>query len=303
MSKLEWVGRGGKVLGTLGEPVTFPSDLRLSPDQKRLALAIFEGSNRDVWIYDVARGLRTRFTFDPLLDDGPLWSPDGSAIVWSSRRSGFWALFRKPSDGSGTDQILYGDSADFGNKIATSWSPDGKFLLYTTNHVTTGNDVWVLPLTSEQPGAPPKPFPFVQSPFQEGYAVFSPDGKWVAYQSNESGQLEVYVIPFNGVSSGAGGKRQISNHGGASPRWRADGKEIFYLSSGQLMAADVNIRNGTLESGRIQVLFGGIGTTAGYPYDVSRDGQKFIVVRDLERETSGAPPLTLVQNWTALLKK
>jgi len=156
---------------------------------------------------------------------------------------------------------------------------------------------------AKQPDLPSKPFPLVRSSFQEGYAVFSPDGRWVAYNSNESGQNEVYVIPFAGVSSATGGKRQISNHGGSRPRWRADGKEIFYLSSGQLMAAEVNIRNGALESGRVQTLFGGIGVTIGYTYDASGDGQKFIVVRDSDPESSGAPPLTLVQNWTALLKK
>jgi Tol biopolymer transport system component len=187
--------------------------------------------------------------------------------------------------------------------VATSWSPDGKFLLYTNTGATTANDVWVLPIASKQPASPSKPFPLVRSSFQEGYAVFSPDGRWVAYNSNESGEIEVYVIPFAGVSSATGGKRQISNHGGSRPRWRADGKEIFYTSSGQLMAAEVNTRNGVLESGRVHALFRGIGLTIGYPYDVSADGQKFIVVRDAEPETSGAPPLTLVQNWPALLKK
>jgi len=168
-------------------------------------------------------------------------------------------------------------------------------LLYTRVGEKTRQDLWVLPLAA---GAKPEPRVFLQTPFNEARGQFSPDGKWVAYQSNESGQTQVYAAPF----PGPGGKRQISSAGGGFPRWRRDGKEIFYITlGGQLMAAEVAARNGTLEVGQVQKLFDGVRTGAGITYDVSADGQKFLVVD--EGVSSAVRPLTLVQNWTAALRK
>ena len=156
----------------------------------------------------------------------------------------------------------------------------------------------LLPLVPDQRGGQIKRRAFLQTPFNEQDGQFSPDGKWVAYSSNDSGPDEVYAVPY----PGPGGKRQISSGGGRFPRWRRDGTEIFYATQdGQLKAAEVAARNGTLEVGKIQTLFGGIVTTRGYLYDASADGQKFIVAQD--STAASAPPLTLIQNWTALLKR
>ncbi len=287
-SRLAWKDRQGKVLGNVGEPTGQIGNLELSPDQKSAAVS-FAG---DLWIYDTARGLPTRFTFDPKIDREPVWSPDGKTLYFSSDRKGAFNLYRKASNGTGTEELLLEDSQV---KTPSSISPDGKFLLYHRSGEKTLTDMWSLPL--QNPGAKMEPQAFLQTPFVEGAGRFSPDGQWVAYQSNESGQNQVYAAPF----PGPGGKRQISPAGGNRPRWRKDGKEIFYVSpDGQLMAAEVTARNGTLEVGQVQKLFDGIITSRGTVYDVSADGQKFLVVDDGATATR---PLTLVQNWTALLKK
>jgi eukaryotic-like serine/threonine-protein kinase len=251
-------------------------------------------SDGDLWIYDAVRGIPTRFTFDRRNESEPVWSPDGNTLYFRTNRKIAFDLFRKASNGTGTEELLLEDSV---NKAPGSVSPDGKLLLYNRNAEKTLNDLWVLPLTQAQGGGKPEPQVFLQTPFNEARGQFSPDGQWVVYQSNESGQVQVYAAPF----PGPGGKRQISSGGGISPRWRRDGKEIFYVTGeAQLMAAEVASRNGTLEVGRVQKLFDGIITNRGYTYDVSADGQKFLVVED---GVSTARPLTLVQNWTASLRK
>jgi eukaryotic-like serine/threonine-protein kinase len=230
---LTWFDRTGKQERTVGDPVMIFSaggGLRFSPDRKRVATVI-QDRNNDIWIYDVVRGLRTRFTFDAANDDNPVWSPDGRAIIFGSSRKGVVDLYRKAVDSVGAEELLYADNF---NKAATSWSPDGKLLLYTTvdsTRATAAADIWALPLTSEQTGTALKPFPVMKTPFNEISAAFSPDGHWIAYVSNESGRNELYLTSFPAPSSGLAGKRQVSTGGILfKPRWRDDGKEIFYLS-------------------------------------------------------------------------
>ena len=297
-SRLGWKDRQGKALGNLGEVTGSIGGIALSPDGKRVAADIVDRSgNDDLWIYDVARGIPTRFTFDPKEDREPIWSPDGSTLYFSSNRKGNYDLFRKPSNGTGIEELLFADSVA---KAPSSISPDGKLLLFRRTGEKTKNDILVLPLapmSQAQAGGKPEPRVFLQTPFGEQRGQFSPDGQWVAYQSNVSGQAQVYAEPF----PGPGGKRQISSDGGFNPRWRRDGKEIFYVTQdGQLMAAEVAARNGTLEVGRVQKLFDGVIPSRGMTYDVTADGQKFLVVDD------GIPsvrPLTLLQNWTVSLRK
>jgi Tol biopolymer transport system component len=204
--KLSWFDRTGKVVGTLGEPGVFQG-LELSPDRKSVAVQTVDATgNQDIWIYDVARNLPTRFTFDPGADRQPVWSPEGAALVWDNQ-SGKRQLRRKSAEGNGTEEVLYEDT---GLNNPTSWSPDGKFLLFGKTSSSTGPGVWILPLTREKPGSPLKPAALVDTTFNEARGVFSPDGHWVAYQSNELKQSEIYVIPF----PGPGGKRQISMAGG-----------------------------------------------------------------------------------------
>ena len=293
VSRLVWKDRQGKMLGNLGEPTGQIGNLELSPDQKSAAASI-RSTQLDLWLYDIARGIPTRFTFDPKSDAEPVWSPNGKMLYFQSNRKGTFDLYRKASNGTGSEELVYEDALA---KNPNSISPDGKTLLFHRPEGKTGNDLWTLPL-QETPGSTKiEPRVFVQTPFNEQRARFSPDGQWVAFQSLESGRPEIYAVPY----PGPGGKRQISPEGGASPRWRKDGKEIFFATTdGQLMAAEVAARNGTLEVGQVQKLFDGIVTSRGTLYDVSPDGQKFLVVDD--GTTAAARPLTLVQNWTALLR-
>jgi serine/threonine protein kinase len=293
--QLTWFDRSGKPVGTLGDAgagdVRF---LEFSPDRKSVAVTR-RGPNDIIWIYDVARGLPTRFSFSPGGETDPVWSPEGRSIAYCSNARGRFDLYRGAADGTGKEELLYADGA---NKIPTSWSPNGKFLLFFRVDLNTLQDIWVMPVGAPSgPGAPSKPFPWLATPFREYMAKFSPDGYWVAYQSNESGRFEIYVAPF----PGPGSKRRISTGGGQFPRWRADAKEIFYAGiDGMLMAAEVSVKHAGIEVGAARSL--GISVAAGvYPYDVSADGQRFLVA--VPREQKSPAPLTLVQNWTSLLNK
>jgi Tol biopolymer transport system component len=292
---LTWVDRDGKRLSTVGDPGLLNS-VHLSPDGKSATVFTMSG-NRDIWVFDLARRLPRRFTFDPAQEEEAIWSPDGRTIVFNSNRKGHYDLYRKNADLTGAEELLYADDM---TKIPSSWSPDGRFLLYTANSPKTGLDIWVLPMTS-QPGTAPKPYPWLQTEFMEANAVFSPDGKWVAYSSNESGDTQVYVAPF----PGPGGKRQVSTAGGGYPHWRADGKEIFYnRADNRLMAASVRETGAALEIGEAHTLFSFPPTGVGISYDVSADGQRFLALLPPEVLTNSANEvINVVHNWIAGLKK
>jgi serine/threonine protein kinase/Tol biopolymer transport system component len=302
---LTWFDRSGTQGATVGEPVDVVA-FQFSPDRKSLAAGIQDASHENIWTYDVSRGLRTRLTFGQAFDSDPVWSPDGRSIVFRSNRKGHFDLYRKSANGAGSEELLYADNFE---KIPTSWSPDGKFLLYLTgvvgnSVVRTGGDLWALPLAPERPGDPLKPFLISQAPSNLFDAQFSPDGRWIAYVSNESQRNEVYVTPFPPPVSGPGGKRQVSTAGGGLPRWRQDGKELFYTEGldRRLMAAEIEAKGGTIEVGQVRPLFTATVGTQGTPlYDVSADGQRFLL-RIVPEQKSG-DPLTLVQNWAAGLKK
>jgi Tol biopolymer transport system component len=285
---LSWFDRTGKVVGSLGEPGDFVG-LELSPDRKSAAVVSIDATNNpDIWVYDIARNLPTRFTFDPGIDSGPIWSPDGTTIVWINQ-TGTRRLLRKAADGKGTAEVLYEDN---GAGPPSSWSLNGKFLLFNKNSFGMGNGVGILPLLPEKPGGPLKPTALVDTPFNEARGMFSPDGHWVAYQSNE-----IYVIPF----PGPGGKHQISTTGGIFPRWRPDGKEIFYVGlDNQLMAVEVTLKATSIDVGEVHPLAITVSRN-GIPYDVSLDGQRILAMAETEHNSSRR--LTLLQNWTTLLKK
>jgi serine/threonine protein kinase/Tol biopolymer transport system component len=299
-TQLTWFDRSGKKLGVLGDPAQYYS-LALSPDEKRVAVSITEGNNRDIWIYDVARNLKTRFTFDPATEQEMSWSPDGSRIIFnSSRKGGLLNLYQKASDGSGNEELLYEDTS--GSKYPETFSSDGRSILYFTGTASAkaGADILTLPLTGGGSGGSwkaGKPVPFLQTKFNELYARFSPDGRWVAYQSNESGRFEVYVAPY----PGPGGKRQISTAGGTEPHWRRDGSELFYFSGSALTIAAVNGKGSSFEVGPVKELFPLPIRVGTYRYDVTADGQRFLANTSSE-ETSSAP-ISVVLNWTAGLKK
>jgi eukaryotic-like serine/threonine-protein kinase len=203
-------------------------------------------ANRSIWTVDVASGTKTRFTFDAGEQFEASWSRDDSRRVFNSPRNGHLDLYQKLSSGAGTEELLLADSVD---KYAQSWSPDGRFLMYMVFGATTGQDLWVLPVTGADDH---KPFVFLQTPFSEGGGQFSPDGHWVAYWSNVTGRLEVFVAPFPAT----GAKWQVSTTGGIYPRWRRDGKELFYRSpDNKLMAASVDAKGSSFEVGTVRPLF------------------------------------------------
>jgi serine/threonine protein kinase/Tol biopolymer transport system component len=287
-SQLTWFDRTNKPIRNLGDVGSYNS-FALSPDAKSVTVSVSNQAGiSNVWLYEVARGVKTPFTFGPAQTRAQVWSPDGGSIVFTSNRKGHFDLYRKAFSGAGSEQLLMESNL---NKIPTSFSADGRFLLYNVTDPKTKVDVWVLPLDGSQ-----KPFPFLQGDFNENNAQFSPDGRWVAYQSNESNRYEIYATPFPGAS----GKRQISISGGRLPKWR--GNELFYLSpDDKLMVSVVTVHGDTLEVGAAQPLFeirpGGPGNT----YDVTPDGQRFLVNTAVEQQIT--LPITLVLNWTADLKK
>ncbi|OFV89581.1 MAG: hypothetical protein A3G76_14805 [Acidobacteria bacterium RIFCSPLOWO2_12_FULL_65_11] len=296
-SPLVWFDRVGAQIGVLGDQGA-NGDLEVSPDGTRAAVSVIDpaAANRssDIWIVDVARRLRTRFTSDPASEITSAWSPDGSRVAFNRARprTGF-DLYRKASNGAGNEDVLLDDASV---KYPESWSSDGRFILYAigVNPATRSSDLWVLPLFGDR-----KPYPFLQSRFNEDVGKFSPDGRWVAFPSDESGRYEVYVTPF----PGPGGKVLISTAGGHWPRWRRNGTEIFYVApDNKLMAATVNGQGANFEVGPVKSLFDLRPGGARYFYDVSPDGQRFLVIRRQEQPTS-VPPISLVVNWAATLRK
>jgi len=291
--QLTWFDRLGKPVGTVGEPRTF-FDIQFSPDRKTLTASAPDAvGNYDLWMYDVGRGLPTRFTVDPAGEYWAVFSLDGRTVIFNSTRKGHYDLYRKPANGAGAEELIYADDAD---KVPTSWSHDGKFLLYFTGGGRRF-EMWVLPLTPERPGGELKAILFHQTQFNESDAQFSPDDRWVAYNSDESGRNEIYVSPFSRRAE----KHQISLNGGSGPRWRQDGKGIFYAAyGGQLMEADVRISGESVEVGTVRPVFTRVPGTGGYPYDVSADGQRVLAAMPLAKAVQ---PITLVENWAAALKR
>src|SRR5262249_26912364 len=305
LPRLTWRDRRGTNLGTVGDGGAY-ADLALSPDGHLAAVTLPDAvqTTRDIWIVDLVRGVRTRFTFDQADDLSPVWSPDGNRIVFGSRRKGHFDLYVKPSGGAGAEEVLYADDVD---KIPTSWSADGHFILFSTFSAsstvpsalgtTGGTDIWVLPTTGDR-----KAYPFVASRFNEAFGRFSPDGRWVTYASNESGRNEVYAVPF----PGPGGKWEISTEGGSFPRFRSDGREILYrvLSSGQIASAAVHVDGSSLVVGDVKNLFFASQGGSRNFFELAPDGQRVLVNSAAQPDASSAArPLTVVVNWLAAVRR
>src|SRR5262245_48812080 len=286
--------RTGKKLGTVGPAGNYLTP-RISPDDQRLAVGRSDQQTQtsDIYLFDLASGTEQRFTSDLRIDEVPLWSPDGSQIVWTSNRDGVGNLYRKAASGAGPDEALL--RSDF-PKYATDWSADGRFILYRVIDPQTNADLWVLSL---QDG---KYWHWLKTPKIEPVGRFSPDDEWIAYQSNESGFMEIYLQAFVPGAPASGGRWQLPTNGGVLPLWRRDGRELYYISNNKLMVVEVTLGAG-VKHGTPKELFAmsDIGANTGLGYARTRDGQRFLFVTSAEE--ANVTPFTVVQNWMEEMKK
>jgi eukaryotic-like serine/threonine-protein kinase len=289
LRRMVWVSRNGAEQPLPAPPQGYEY-VSLSPDGRRVAVEL----ENQIWLYDLARDTLTRFTFEGSSNTSPEWTPDGKRIAFKSNKEGgtvnlFWQL----ADGSGGLERL---STDQYGQVPRSWSPDGQFLAFHENNPKTLKDIWVLRISDH------KSQPFLVTPFNEGAPSFSPDGQWLAYVSNESGRPEVYVQPF----PGPGGKWQISTEGGTEPAWNHNGRELFYRSGNKMMALDVATQP-SFSLGKPRMLFERQYFRSDWPligtaYDVSPDGQRFLMVKPTE-QASSATQINVVLNWFEELKQ
>jgi len=286
-SQLAWFDRSGKQLSTVGEKVPGFNTMRLSHKGDRVALSL-ESSTNDIWVMDISRGIRTRLTFGPVGNTFPVWSPDDQWIAYGTLARNGTAIYRRPAAGGAEELLL--DAA--GPRQTADWSPDGKYLLFVKGPFGSHQEIWVLPLSGDR-----KPFQLVPAgAFYNIEPHFSPDGRWIAYQSNESGRAEIYVLTFGGKA----GKWQVSTNGGLSPRWRSDGKEIFYISlEGFLTAVPVSPVPSGFQIGAPHPLFRQLSSANG-DYAPAIGGQRFLFNAAGEQRSE---PIILVTNWPADIKK
>jgi Tol biopolymer transport system component len=290
MSQLAWFDRSGKPAGTVGQPGWY-DNVRLSPDGRRVATDQTDpdGRNIDVWVHELSRDTATRLTFDPALDQTPVWSRDSQKVLFTSNRGGTFALYLKNADGSGSEQQL----VDYGGALANAWdwSRDGKYVL-----VRKGSELGYLAWPERTAT------PLSQAKWTVRGAQFSPDGRWMAYASNETGNMEVYVSPFPSVN----GKWQVSNAGGQEPKWRNDGKELFYMSAdGKIMAVPVSTST-SFQAGTPVALFQThrrqpMSSQDLFSYDVNSNGQRFLIATKLDEPS--AAPLSVLLNWASEMEK
>jgi hypothetical protein len=286
-SKVAWFSRDGKEIGPLGQPSIIGA-FRISPDGARVAMGIAERRTGagDIWLFDPGRGVPTRLHSDPVNESRPVWSPDGATLAYSSDQKGPPDIIEMAMKGiPGREQPLFE-----GNEVEQpeDFSRDGRFLVYTSTLHWPNWDIWLLPLQGEH-----RPTPWLRTRFSEANPRFSPDGRWIAYESDESGVSEIYVARMDA----AGDRRRLSPTGGEKPRWRADGRELYYIGpAGLLMAVPVSP---------------GAGFTAGDPvplfqvediedFDVTADGSRFLVSAPAEK--SAESQIRVITNWTSLLK-
>ena len=289
--RLTWVTRNGTEQPISAEMRTYESP-RLSPDGRRLAITIVANDSQ-IWIQDLSRDTQTKFTFEGNSNRRPVWTPDGKRIAFYSNKDGPVNVYWQMADGSGGLERL---TTSENLNAPMSFSPDGKLLAYHEAHPVTSNDIWILNLADR------KAQPFLQTRFNEVGERLSPDGRWLAYRSNESGRDEIYVQPY----PGPGGKWQISTEGGSEPIWNPNGKEIFFRNGKKMMSVEVSTEPG-FSAGKPRVLFEGDYGLAGAAipnYDVSPDGQRFLMLKPAQQESRAASTqINVVLNWFEELKR
>jgi len=291
-STLVWVSRSGAE-----QPLAAPAHnyryARLSPDGRQAAVTISE-QEAQVWLYNLSRDTLTRLTFDGNMNVIPSWTPDGKRVAFESTKEGPGNIFWQLADGSGgLERLTIGENTE----VPCSWSPDGKLLAFVEINPTTGYDIWVLRIGDR------KAQPFLRTPFNDSAPEFSPDGRWLVYTSNESGRTEVYVQPY----PGPGGKWQISADGGTEPLWNRNGRELFYRSGDKMMAVDISTQPAFV-AGKPRILFHGpyVANTppsSGPFYDVSPDGQRFLMLKSTEQVGAAPTQINVVLNWIEELKR
>src|ERR1041385_2215439 len=288
-----WYDRAGKRLEKVGTAGAL-FDFALSPDEKRVAFRRIDPQtrNNDLWVLDLLRQTESRFTFRQTVDDDPVWSPDGSKILFDSNPDGQANLHQKVGTGAGSEELLLKSSIA---NWPLDWSSDGRYILYESENTKTKGDLWIFPM-----GGDKKPFPFVQTEALEYTGRFSPDGRWIAYSSDESGKMEVYVQAFPLTQ----GKWQVSTGGGGAPQWSKDGRQIFYIAPDKnLMEVDVKGIGTSFEQGIPKPLFNVDVDSYQAPnrYAVSKDGKRFLVNTSIEG--TSLKPIMVVINWTAEIRK
>jgi Tol biopolymer transport system component/predicted Ser/Thr protein kinase len=308
--QLSWFDRAGKPALSAAEP-SRSSTVKVSPDGKRATLVRTDSQNNaDVWVVDLSTGASNRLTFDPGTDGNALWSADGSQVIWQSQRGGVWGIYRKASNGSGNEELLYKSTFSAGLAL-TDWTHDGRYVLFQTSNPPAKADIFALPVG---PGTSTdrQPIPVIQTPAAELGGYVSPDGKWIAYISDESGKQEIYVQAFNpGAKSGSSsvsGKWMVSRGTLGMARWRSDGKELVFISAdGAIMSVDVT-PGAVFQASQPKQLFqlptnvlalGG--ATPGARMDATRDLQRFLVT--VPAQNNSRQEFTMVLNWQAALKR
>jgi Tol biopolymer transport system component len=287
LNQLVWLDRSGNEVATIGEPGPVALGT-LSPDERRLLVIVNDGrtNNQDLWMMDLERGTSSRFTFDPANDRGPVWSPDGDRVLFTSTRTAFFTLFEKPADGSGAES-QFRESSD--PEAPMDWSRDGAWVVINRFLGSTKLDILAYPVSGDGEAVV-----VCNTEFVETNGKLSPDAKWIAYQSDESGRDEIYVQAF----PEARGKWQISRDGGISPFWRGDGTELYFRSGDSMMAVEMQTVAG-FRAGVPLALFT-VTDAAGGPFIPSADGSRFIVRKRMG--SSESSPVSVVVNWTQELE-
>jgi Tol biopolymer transport system component/predicted Ser/Thr protein kinase len=290
-NQIVWYDRSGKVL----EMVTPPSDVwepSIAPNEKTIAFARFSGTNSDIWFRDLDHGVERRFTAEAARNDTPIWSPEGDRIVFRSNRTGPQQIYIRSTNGSGMDELL---PTDNNPKFASQW-PTNNLVVYSERDQKTNIDLWLLPLDGDR-----KPMPFLRSQFDEAQGQVSPDQHWIAYMSDVSGQREVYIRQFRSGD----GELRISTAGGEQPRWRRDGKELFYIAADGKMTSvavkAVATPTPVWDHGPPVQLFDTRiainADTRATQYDVTADGKRFLVAINSDTSGPNTPPITVLVNW------
>jgi hypothetical protein len=298
--QLVWFDRTGKRLGTVGPPIRVALTMapRFSPDDTRVVIQNRdpEGGRMGIWVYDLRTGVPTRLS--SALSQVPQWSPDGTKIAWIYQREGVVGIYQRAADGSGSEELVH-RAGDQRTTFPADWSADGRFLVYWSRGAKTRIDTWALPMTGDK-----TPIPLLVGEYDEAATQLSPDGRWMAYRSDVAGTYEIYLQSVNANGTAGSNKIRLTQNGGAQPRFRGDGRELFYIANdGRMMALSLEYERETVRASEPQPLFqthilpAGAGASNSFEYDVTADGQRFLVGTVLDGPNAMPPSPVIVTGW------